>query len=207
MSPTIQVPNKLPGMILPSCNLIPHNGLPLYIFEQRYRIMLEEVLRTSRLFFIVQSREATDPAHHELGEAHEYGAVGMVRACMENDDGTSHLLLHGLQRIRLKRIDSSAHYPLADIELVEAENEGSEVALASQRALVSRIQALADASPVAMDLLESVSAPKANTICADILAARLLPDPDSRREFLSLRCVEKRYQKLEALVEQYNWDS
>ena len=40
--PIIQLPDRCGVMLLPDCTLFPHGGLPLYIFEPRYRAMLEE---------------------------------------------------------------------------------------------------------------------------------------------------------------------
>ena len=47
MSSSVTLPEQLPVMPLPGAVLFPHALLPLYIFEPRYRKMLEHALRTA----------------------------------------------------------------------------------------------------------------------------------------------------------------
>jgi Lon protease-like protein len=47
-----RLPASLPVMVLGGAALLPHNSLPLFIFEPRYRAMLELALQTDRLLAI-----------------------------------------------------------------------------------------------------------------------------------------------------------
>ena len=47
MSSSVTLPEQLPVMPLPGAVLFPHALLPLYIFEPRYRKMLEHALPTA----------------------------------------------------------------------------------------------------------------------------------------------------------------
>ncbi|MFL6597797.1 MAG: LON peptidase substrate-binding domain-containing protein, partial [Chthoniobacterales bacterium] len=49
MSSSITLPKQLPVMPLPGAVLFPHALLPLYIFEPRYRKMLEHALQRHRM--------------------------------------------------------------------------------------------------------------------------------------------------------------
>jgi len=89
-----RMPASVPVMVLGGAALLPHNCLPLYIFEPRYRAMLERALETDRLLAIATPRD------REGAQVLEVGCVGLLRACVRNPDGTSHLVLEGLCRVR-----------------------------------------------------------------------------------------------------------
>ena len=52
MSSSVTLPEQLPVMPLPGAVLFPHALLPLYIFEPRYRKMLEHALQRDRMFSV-----------------------------------------------------------------------------------------------------------------------------------------------------------
>lgn len=96
----IQIPEILPVMTLQDTVLFPHVVMPLFIFEQRYRLMLAEVLQSHRLFAVFNEKaEGNGGGLEEAPEA--MGTVGVVRAAHQNPDGTSNLALQGLLRVRL----------------------------------------------------------------------------------------------------------
>lgn len=83
-------------MTLSNATLFPNALLPLYIFEPRYRRMLKDALNTHRLFCVaMQKLNCT----RESPEA--VAGVGLIRVCVEHDDGTSHIILQGLRRVAL----------------------------------------------------------------------------------------------------------
>jgi Lon protease-like protein len=83
-------------MILPNAILFPQAMLPLYIFEPRYRQMLSDVLDSHRMFSVALQRPGRT---RETPSA--VAGLGLVRASVGNRDGTSHLVLQGLARVRL----------------------------------------------------------------------------------------------------------
>lgn len=103
-------------MLLPDCTLFPHGGLPLYIFEPRYRKMLEEALEADCFFAVARltGEEDGDPANFVA----PVGTIGLVRASREQDDGTSQLLIHGVMRVRFTEWHDGHGYPFASIEPV-----------------------------------------------------------------------------------------
>ena len=46
------LPDKMPVMVLSNCFLLPGCFLPLFIFEERYRLMLKHALETDRMFCV-----------------------------------------------------------------------------------------------------------------------------------------------------------
>lgn len=112
---SIHLPERCGVMLLPDCTLFPHGGLPLYIFEQRYRKMLREALEGDCFFAV--TRLVRDEGS-EADCAAPVGTIGLVRASREQDDGTSQLLLHGVMRVRFTEWHDESEYPYASIEPV-----------------------------------------------------------------------------------------
>ena len=87
-------------MVLPGAQLFPNVPFSLYIFEPRYRAMLSWSLEHDRMFCLapmkpgISEARTTDDFHHIIG-------LGLVRACVGREDGTSHLILQGLARMRI----------------------------------------------------------------------------------------------------------
>ncbi|MEX0325552.1 MAG: LON peptidase substrate-binding domain-containing protein [Puniceicoccaceae bacterium] len=122
----IHIPEVVPVMTLQDTVLFPHAVMPLFIFEQRYRLMLEEVLNSHRLFAIFnESQEETEEGHEEPPAI--MGTVGIVRAAHKNPDGTSNLALQGLKRVRLVEIVQESPYRLIRVAPCQdaPEDEGS----------------------------------------------------------------------------------
>jgi ATP-dependent Lon protease len=95
----MQVPSEVAVMILPNGTLFPQSMLPLYIFEPRYRQMLADSLEGHRMFCVAMQK----PARIRETPAAIAG-LGLIRASVTNDDGTSHLILQGLSRVSLEEV-------------------------------------------------------------------------------------------------------
>src|SRR3954467_13058054 len=122
-------------MPLPGAVLFPHALLPLYIFEPRYRKMLEDALREHRMFCVTLIKPIC-PDWRAREDFFHLATAGLIRACVERSDGTSNLVLQGLQRVRFTGFRQETPFPIAEIEPlastpanppVEAEALGSRV--------------------------------------------------------------------------------
>ena len=82
-------------MVLPNVILFPQAFLPLYVFEPRYRSMLERALETHRFFCVAMQRPG------RRGSPTPVAGLGLIRAARRHSDGTSHLVLQGLARVSL----------------------------------------------------------------------------------------------------------
>jgi hypothetical protein len=105
MAASIVLPDQIPVMPLPGALLFPRALLPLYIFEPRYRAMLEYALKHHRMFSVALIK----PVHADWqspDDFFEIAGVGLIRACVGRGDGTSNLILQGLERVRSARHQS-----------------------------------------------------------------------------------------------------
>src|SRR6185436_19247141 len=113
----MQLPDAVPIMTLPSATLFPQALLPLYIFEPRYRRMLADALQSNRMFSVAmqkpgRSRETPCPI----------AGLGLIRVSVDHDDGTSHLILQGLTRVKLAETVQYKPYRVQRIQPLVAEN-------------------------------------------------------------------------------------
>ena len=92
----MQLPSEIPVMVLPDATLFPQAMLPLYIFEARYRQMLSDELDSHRMFSVALQKPGRSRETPSM-----VAGLGLVRASVGNRDGTSHLVLQGIARVRL----------------------------------------------------------------------------------------------------------
>ncbi len=105
------VPESLPVFPLLGALLLPGGRLPLHIFEQRYRNMMEDVLAGDQTIGVIQPM-STQPqtysdseSEEELGnpDLYEVGCVGLVERWERLPDGRFIILLQGVRRFRVAR--------------------------------------------------------------------------------------------------------
>ena len=119
MSSSVTLPKQLPVMPLPGAVLFPHALLPLYIFEPRYRDMLEHALQHHRMFCVTLIKPSC-PEWHASEDFFHLATAGLIRACVGRGDGTSNLILQGLQRVRFTGFEQETPFPIARIDIVES---------------------------------------------------------------------------------------
>ena len=115
-----ELPATLPVMVLPGVTLFPNALLPLYIFEPRYREMLEEALGSGRMLAMAMPRD------NEETEVEMVAGAGLVRACIRNDDGTSNLILQGVSRVRFTGWEQEHPYRIARVERLPSREGASD---------------------------------------------------------------------------------
>lgn len=102
-------------MPLPNAILFPQALLPLYIFEERYRKMLADCLAGTRMFTVALLHKNSEQQLREP-EPYQVAGLGMIRVAVKNDDGTSHIILQGISRVRLCGYLKRRPYRVAQIE-------------------------------------------------------------------------------------------
>jgi Lon protease-like protein len=121
---SVDLPDEVPVMPLPGAVLFPNALLPLYIFEPRYREMLEQALKRDRMFSVTLIKPSC-PEWHAPEDFFHLATVGLIRACVGRGDGTSNLVLQGLHRVRFTSFEQETPFPLAKIDIVESENNAT----------------------------------------------------------------------------------
>ena len=193
-NPTL--PAQMPVMVLPECHLFPGCLLPLFIFEERYRRMLAHALASNRMFCI-GNREGPE----EDSPISQYSTAGLVRCCVKQDDGTSHLLLLGLQRIRLKKWVQTKPFRIAEIEPLPSESGDAGQLLRLQEIALGLFKIEGrEAAEELRKYLETSSDPERT---CDVMSYHFTRCPKLQQRLLAEPSVEKRFGMLiEALRKQ-----
>ncbi|MEM1082855.1 MAG: LON peptidase substrate-binding domain-containing protein [Verrucomicrobiota bacterium] len=189
---SLHIPEVCGVMLLPDCTLFPHGGLPLHIFEPRYRQMLDDALGDS-CFFAVARLQGEESELPEDCTA-PIGTVGLIRASREVEDGTSNLLLHGVIRVRFTEWISGAPYPKARIAPIpavfEPESQSNSALEALREAAESATTDLPEETRKAV--LEVSSQIDDPAILADVICQQFIHQPDDRQQMLEMESVAER---------------
>ncbi len=184
----INLPDTVGVIALPGTILFPGALLPLYIFEPRYRDMLANSLEDERVFAVAMQRYGDE-------EVHGIGGAGLVRACVRNVDGTSHLILHGIARIRFTEWLQTEPYRVARIERLESRNTHDPEAEELAHTVRDVCRGLSDQGyelPRHFEaFLEQAKSPEA---LSDAVCSTLIPDAEARQALLQELDVVTRLQ-------------
>lgn len=108
------LPGEIPVFPLPETLLFPHIDLPLYIFEPRYRRMLADCYKGDKLMAISLLKAGWEKTREPMPSCDVVG-VGYVRVLIENEDGTSYIILKGLCRAKIVEYIQMEPYRIAKL--------------------------------------------------------------------------------------------
>jgi Lon protease-like protein len=163
--------------------LLPHELVPLHIFEERYKLMIGECLDEEREFGIVW---LSDDGLKEVG-----CSARISRVIERFEDGRLNILVEGTTPFRLLRRIDDLPYPAGDVEPLADEDDGDAKALeAAQRRYSDLVAQVTDERPDAEALAE---------LDAYGMAATLDVALDAKQMLLELRSERARLEQLEGL--------
>jgi Lon protease-like protein len=179
----MELPDEVGIMVLPGMVFFPHNLAPLHIFEPRYREMLRKALDSHRMFGICHGRERGEGI-----EPCEVGGVGIIRACVQNEDGTANLILQGVSRARFVSFTQMRPYHVGVPVPIEAEPGEPSV---EEEALTAKIVELAchcpgvsqKSRPEVAKFLGEIQDPD---MLVDIVAGNFIDCPDRKQELMEI---------------------
>ena len=94
--------------------LVPSAGLPLHVFEPRYRALVHDCLAADREFGVVLIERGSEVGGED--ERSDAGTVARILDAVELPDGRWALATVGTRRVRVVRWLPDDPYPVADVE-------------------------------------------------------------------------------------------
>jgi Lon protease-like protein len=188
----MELPTEVPVMPLPGAVLFPHALLPLYIFETRYRQMLDHALQHHRMFCVALIK----PSCLEWRAPEDFfhlATVGLIRACVGRGDGTSNLILQGLHRVRFASFEQEAPFPVAKIDTVASRGHASveaEALGAKVLELYAKLKTKGRELPRKVD--RYLSDLTDLEMLADLMASTFINDPLRRQQVLEELALNQR---------------
>lgn len=198
----ITLPDEIPVMTLPHVAFFPQALMPLHIFEPRYRRMLKDVLAADRLFAVAGLDEKRADEPNQFEPPHRIASVGIVRACQQNDDGTSNLLLQGICRVEFLAIVADRPYRRVRIRALLSESGGPEDENARLRTKLARLLLLQQklAGGGATDMAEFLRGVDDPETFVDLAAFNLCDSHALKQQLLETLDVQARLRLLSRQV-------
>src|SRR5215510_15085778 len=193
---SVTLPKELPVMPLPSAVLFPHALLPLYIFEPRYRRMLEHALQKHRMFCVTLIKPSC-PDWHASEDFFHLATVGLIRACVGRGDGTSNLVLQGLHRVRFTRFEQETPFPVAKIDVVESSDDATvETEALGEKVLELYRKLKRDGRRLPPKVDRYLAQLGDLEMLADLVASTFVDDPLRRQQMLEEQSINQRLRLL-----------
>jgi uncharacterized protein len=103
--------------------LYPGLVLPLHVFEERYRVMVRELLAAEddRGFGVVAIRAGHEVGADSVGAMYDVGCSADIRQVTPYDDGRYDLLATGGRRFRLHAVSTHRPYLVGEVEWLDEE--------------------------------------------------------------------------------------
>jgi Lon protease-like protein len=188
----MELPDEVPVMPLPGAVLFPHALLPLYIFEPRYGEMLEHALNHQRMFCVALVKPSC-PDWHAPEDFFHLTTVGLIRACVGRGDGTSNLILQGLQRVRLTEFEQQTPFPVAKIDIVESRDATTvETEALAEKVLELYRKLKRDGRKLPARVDRYLSQLNDVEMLADLVASTFVSDPLRRQRVLEESSINQR---------------
>jgi Lon protease-like protein len=148
-------PRPLPVFPLAEVVLFPGAVLPLHIFEERYRSMLEDALEGDRLIALALLKQCDRNEYQARPPFHETVCIGHVIHHESMDDGRSNIALLGISAGHAVAVDADKPYRMANIELLADAADTGPGFLATERIPSALVNTCAVTAPLfPMDKLE-----------------------------------------------------
>jgi Lon protease-like protein len=167
--------------------LMPGTPMPLHIFEDRYKQMVNECLDAETEFGMIFADESG---------TRQVGCTARIVDLVERyDDGRLVILVEGSQRFKLNNVLSGKPYYVGDVEYLEDGSQEDVTALAEECvALLKRVVAAATEGSVGID----IESPYLNL--SFIIAGRIEFDLETRQQILELSTEKERLIKVKELL-------
>ena len=167
--------------------LLPGAPLPLHIFEERYKQMVNECLESESEFGMVLADESG---------TRRVGCTARIVELVERyEDGRMLILVEGSRRFKLNNILTGRPYYMGEIEYLEEEPEEDVNALAEECiALLERVVEAATEGSVGIE----IEPPYRNLSFA--IAGRVEFDLETRQQILELTSEKERLRKVKELL-------
>ncbi len=116
-------PGELPIFPLPNVVLFPNMAMPLHIFEERYRRMINDCLQGDRYLGIFLLRREWEEVAEPL--PYEVGGFGQIVRAVKLPAGNYEIVVRGLGKARVISYTQEIPYRRAVVELLEDEGDDS----------------------------------------------------------------------------------
>ena len=191
-----ELPDILPIFPLPNVVLMPNSSLPLFIFEERYKQMVQDCITGDRYLSVALLRKGWE---QESGSPRPYPVAGFGRIVhasrLPND--CMDIVVQGMGRIRMLDFHDDRPYLSATVEILRPTYAPGQSLTAQTETMKQRFLDLLDLKRVtAPELRTSLRLLASPLDLVFFILARLPVDPYTKQEILQTPAVPEQITRI-----------
>jgi Lon protease-like protein len=184
---------EIPLFPLPNLVLFPHIVVPLHIFEERYKSMINACIDSGEVFGLVLLRTGADEESEET--IHRVGVTARIVEVERLDEGRMNILCEGEQRFRIYRFSQQTPFWKGAIDLIEDDERNATEALYEQVAELYR--SVVDVSAKLSGSQEAeLVLPDSSTDLSYMVSYVLDIEPEDKQKLLEMDSTAERLRML-----------
>jgi ATP-dependent Lon protease len=187
-TPAQDFPTQLPILPLSDVVVFPHMVAPLLVSNAQSIRLIDDVVAGNRLLAVTLQTDP-DAEHPRSDQLHPYGCIARVVRMLKFPDDSMRVLIQGLKRMRIDRVETETPYLQAHVGPLEDELEPSLEISALARNAANQFQEIISLSPSLPDELKvAVVNIEDPSKLADVIAANLnIPLQEKQRLLEAVR--------------------
>jgi len=191
---------RLPLLALRGVVVLPHMVMHLDVGRERSKNALESAIEGESMVVLTAQKESgvDEPGEEDL---HEKGIVARVKQVVKLSEGNLRVLIEGLQRCEINRINYFDPYLESEVAILEEHKNGDRHTEALMRSLLDLFEQLVknnkNISPDALQTVKEIEDPGKLT---DVIASHLNLKKEDRQQLLEVVDPRQRMEKVSEML-------
>jgi uncharacterized protein len=193
----------IPLFPLPGTVLIPYTMLPLHVFEERYRDMIDDAMKANRYIAVPRLKPGWERGYDGRPAVFETAGFGKIVRYDPMPDGRANIIILGLGRICIRdELERDVLYRVAEGVLLDDDQDINTTAFEVQirRLRVMLAQVAGGRPQLAERVAPLMSQEMGSMPFVNALAHLVLPNVDERQRYLEIHSVTERVEVVETLL-------
>jgi len=184
-----------PVFPLPNVVLFPKALLLLQVFEPRYRLMMDEVIRGGQSICMALLKPGWEADYYGSPEIHPVACVGKVVNYQLREDGRYDLTLHGEYKVAIDGFERDHPFRIARLHRLGEDDDwsGRESTPGASRELLAMFRRFNEGQGAALDLAVTFGAQMGADAVLNTIAMNLNVEPAVKQHLLEMESTEMRY--------------
>ncbi len=192
---------ELPLLPLRDVVVFPHMVIPLFVGRPKSIKALETAMEAGKSILLVAQKSAAKD-EPEIEDMYGIGCIANILQMLKLPDGTVKVLVEGVQRARVERIEDRRSLFVAEVTPVPADNGPDNEVEAMRRAILAQFDQYVKLNKkIPPEILTSLAGIEEAGRLADTIAAHLPLKLEQKQEVLEMFDVATRLEKLLSQLE------
>ena len=184
----------IPLFPLPNLVFFPNIAVPLHIFEERYKLMINECIDRAEVFGLVLLRSGA--AEEDQETIHRVGVTARITEVERLENGRMNIMCEGEMRFRISRFIQQTPFWKANVELIEEEPSLESLDILYEKVAKLYRQIAALSSDLSGSPQSELVLPQSPAEFSYMLAYVLDIDSEEKQKMLEMTSTSERLQAL-----------